>query len=207
MSPADQRRQTGTRCAFVASSCPREYSIGLSKRAAAPFMTLPGSRIYRERIHKFTSFQSAEVGPNVGGDYSVLVTRTDGRRAISRDLDAANDAHAALQIEESYAQAVYATLGEGNVPVFCSRETWKAWWEENAGGKVVKSEQSGDFVTEVIFTGFPSERDGSRKFWTGRRSQHEDRRALLARKLHYPRGSGCVSGIDQRTKLGEVTVG
>ena len=57
-------------------------------------------------------------------------------------------------------------LGEGNVPVFCSRETWKAWWEENAGGKVVKSEQSGDFVTEVIFTGFPSERDGSRKFWT-----------------------------------------
>ena len=28
-----------------------------------------------------------------------------------------------------------------------------------------KSEQSGDFVTEVIFTGFPSERDGSRKFW------------------------------------------
>ena len=28
-----------------------------------------------------------------------------------------------------------------------------------------KSEQSGDFVTEVIFTGFPSERDGLRKFW------------------------------------------
>jgi hypothetical protein len=55
--------------------------------------------------------------PNVGGDYGVLVTRTDGRRAISRDLDTANDAHAILQIEEYYAQAVYATLGEGNAPV------------------------------------------------------------------------------------------
>jgi hypothetical protein len=129
-------------------------------------MTLPEAEFIANEFNKFTSVQSAEVVPNVGGDYSVLVTRTDGRRAISRDLEAANDAYAALQIEESYAQAVYATLGEGNVPVACSRETWKAWWEENAGGKVVKSEQSGDFVTEVIFTGFPSERDGSRKFWT-----------------------------------------
>ena len=50
--------------------------------------------------------------------------------------------------------------------MFCSRESWKAWWEENTGGKVVKSEQSGDFVTEIIFTGFPSEGDGSPKFWT-----------------------------------------
>ena len=129
-------------------------------------MTLPEAEFIANEFNKFTSVQSAEVVPNVGGDYSVLVTRTDGRRAISRDLDAANDAYAALQIEESYAQAVYATLGEGNVPVACSRETWKAWWEANAGGKVVKSEQSGDFVTEIIFTGFPSERDGSPKFWT-----------------------------------------
>ena len=103
-------------------------------------MTLPEAEFIANEFNKFTSVQSAEVVPNVGGDYSVLVTRTDGRRAISRDLDTANDAHAALQIEESYAQAVYATLGEGNVPVACSRETWKAWWEENAGGKVVKSE-------------------------------------------------------------------
>ena len=82
-------------------------------------MTLLEAEFIANEFNKFTSFQSVEVGPNVGGDYSVLVTRTDGRRAISRDLDAANDAHAALQIEESYAQAVYATLGEGNVPVFC----------------------------------------------------------------------------------------
>ena len=129
-------------------------------------MTLQEAEFIANEFNKFTSVQSAEVVPNVGGDYSVLVTRTDGRRAISRDLDAANDAHAALQIEESYAQAVYATLGEGNVPVFCSRETWKAWWEENAGGKVVKSEQSGGFVTEITFTGFSSERDGPLKFWT-----------------------------------------
>ena len=129
-------------------------------------MTLPEAEFIANEFNKFTSVQSAEVVPNVGGDYSVLVTRTDGRRAISRDLDAANDAHAALQIEESYAQAVYATLGEGNVPVFCSRETWKAWWEANPGGKVVKSEQSGGFVTEITFTGFSSERAGPLKFWT-----------------------------------------
>ena len=129
-------------------------------------MTLQEAEFIANEFNKLTSVQSAEVVPNVGGDYSVLVTRTDGRRAISRDLDAANDAHAALQIEESYAQAVYATLGEGNVPVFCSRETWKAWWEANPGGKVVKSEQSGGFVTEITFIGFSSERDGPLKFWT-----------------------------------------
>lgn len=129
-------------------------------------MTFPEAEFSANEFNKFTSVQSAEVVPNVGGGYSVLVTRTDGRRAISRDLETVNDAHAVLQGEEYYAQAVYATLGEGNAPVFCSRETWKTWWEANAGGKVVKSEQSGDLLTEIIFTGFPSERDGSGKFWT-----------------------------------------
>jgi hypothetical protein len=62
-------------------------------------MTLPGSRIIANEFNKLTSVQSAEVVPNVGGDYSVLVTRTDGGRAISRDLDAANDAYAALRLE------------------------------------------------------------------------------------------------------------
>ena len=86
----------------------------------------------------------------------------DGRRAVSCDLDTADGALTVVKIEEDYAHAVYATLGEGNVPVFCSRETWKA----NPGGKVVKSEQSGGFVTEITFTGFSSERDGPLKFWT-----------------------------------------
>jgi hypothetical protein len=131
-------------------------------------MTLPEAEFTANEFNKFTAVQSAEVVPNVDGDYSVLVTRTDGRRDISRDLDAANDAHAALWIEQSYAQAVCATLGEGNVPVFCSRETWKAWWEENAAGKLIKSEQSGDFVTEVIFTGFPSEVTGRESFGRSR---------------------------------------
>ena len=85
-------------------------------------MTLQEAEFIANEFNKLTSVQSAEVVPNVGGDYSVLVTRTDGSRAISRDLDTANDAHAILQIEEYYAQAVYATLGEGNAPVFCSRE-------------------------------------------------------------------------------------
>src|SRR3984893_18675697 len=110
MPPADQRPQTGTRCAFVACSCPREYSAGLSKRAAAPFMTLPEAEFIANEFNKFTSVQSAEVVPNVGGDYSVLVTRTDGRRAISRDLDTANDAHTVLQTELYNAHAGYRSM-------------------------------------------------------------------------------------------------
>ena len=35
---------------------------------------------------KLTSVQSAEAVPNMDGDYSVLVTRTDGRRTVSGDL-------------------------------------------------------------------------------------------------------------------------
>jgi hypothetical protein len=129
-------------------------------------MTLQEAESIANEFDKLTSVESAEVVPNVSGDYSVLVTRTDGRRAISCDLDAADEALTVVKIEENYAYAVYATLGEGNVPVFCSRDTWKAWWEANPGGKVVKSEQSGDFVTEITFTGFPLERDGSPKYWT-----------------------------------------
>jgi hypothetical protein len=87
-------------------------------------------------------------------------------RIRHRSTNTADGAFTVVKIEEDYAHAVYATLGEGNVPVFCSRETWKAWWEANPGGKVVKSEQSGGFVTEITFTGFSSERDGPLKFWT-----------------------------------------
>jgi hypothetical protein len=51
-------------------------------------MTLPEAEFIADEFNKFTSVQSAEVVPNVCGDYSVLVTRTDGRRVVSRDLDA-----------------------------------------------------------------------------------------------------------------------
>jgi hypothetical protein len=130
-------------------------------------MTLQEAEFIANEFNKLTSVQSAEVVPNVDGDYSVLVTRTDGRRTVSCDLDTADGALTVVKIEEDYAHAVYATLGEGNVPVFCSRETWKAWWESNPGGKVVKSEQSGGgCVTEITFTGFSSERDGPLNFWT-----------------------------------------
>jgi hypothetical protein len=129
-------------------------------------MTLQEAEFIANEFNKLTSIQSAEVVPDMDGDYSVLVTRTDGRRAVSCDLDTADGALTVIRIEEDYAHALYATLDEGNVPVFCSRETWKAWWEANPGGKVVKSEQSGGFVTEITFTGFPSERDGPLKFWT-----------------------------------------
>ena len=101
-------------------------------------MTLQEAEFIANEFNKLTSVQSAEVVPNVDGDYSVLITRTDGRRAVSCDLDTADGALRVVKIEEDYAHAVYATLGEGNVPVFCSREAWKAWWEANPGGKVVK---------------------------------------------------------------------
>src|SRR6516162_8486297 len=45
-------------------------------------------------------------------------------------------------------------------------EGGKAWWEANPGGKVVKSEQFGGFVSAITFTGFSSERYGPLKFWT-----------------------------------------
>ena len=129
-------------------------------------MTLQEAEFIANEFDKLTSVQSAEVLPNMDGYYSVLVTRTDGRRAVSCDLDTADGGLTVVKIEEDYAHAGYATLGKGNVPVFCSRETWKAWWEANPGGKVVKSEQSGGFVTEITFTGFSSERAGPLKFWT-----------------------------------------
>src|SRR6516225_7426739 len=129
-------------------------------------MTHHEAEFIANEFNKLTSVQSAEVVSNVDGDYSVLITRTDGRRAVSCDLDTADWVLTVVKIEEDYAPAVYATLGEGNIPVSCSRETWKARWEANPGGKVGKSQQSGDFVTEIVFTGFSSEGDGSPKFPT-----------------------------------------
>ena len=102
-------------------------------------MTLQEAEFIANEFNKLTSIQSAEVVPDMDGDYSVLVTRTDGRRAVSCDLDTADGALTVIRIEEDYAHAVYATLDEGNVPVFCSREAWKAWWEANPGGKAVKA--------------------------------------------------------------------
>ena len=43
-------------------------------------MTLQEAEFIANEFNKLTSIQSAEVVPNVDGDYSVLVTRTDGRR-------------------------------------------------------------------------------------------------------------------------------
>ena len=86
-------------------------------------MTLQEAEFIANEFNKLTSVQSAEVVPKVdGGDYSVLVTRTDGRRAVSSDLDTADRALTVVKIEEDYAHAGYATLGEGNVPAFCSRQ-------------------------------------------------------------------------------------
>ena len=98
-------------------------------------MTLQEAEFIANEFNKLTSIQSAEVVPDMDGDYSVLVTRADGRRAVSCDLDTADGALTVIRIEEDYAHAVYATLDEGNVPVFCSRETWKAWWGQTQAGR------------------------------------------------------------------------
>ena len=70
-----------------------------------------------------------------------------------------------------------------------------------------KSEQSGDFVTEVIFTGFPSEGAGSPKFWTV--DAHNTKTGM-----RYSLGSFTtleeavpVSGIDYKDQVRRVTGG
>jgi hypothetical protein len=73
-------------------------------------MTLQEAEFIANEFNKLTSVQSAEVVPNVDGDYSVLITRTDGRRAVSCDLDTADGALRVVKIEGDYAHAVYATL-------------------------------------------------------------------------------------------------
>jgi hypothetical protein len=76
-------------------------------------MTLQEAEFIANEFNKLTSVQSAEVVPNVDGYYSVLITRTDGRRAVSCDLDTAHEAITVFTIEEDYAHAGYATLGPG----------------------------------------------------------------------------------------------
>ena len=111
------------------------------------------------------------------------------------------------KIEEDHAHAVFAALGAGNVPVFCSRETWKAWWEANPGGKVVKSEQAGGFVTEITFTGFSSERDGPLKFWTV--DSHNTQTRMCYSLGSFTTLEEAVAFLEstRRTKLGVVPVG
>lgn len=128
-------------------------------------MTLQEAEFTVHEFKKVTVIQSAEVVPNIDGDYSVLVT------AIFRDLSIAAKALGIARAEEDFGNMAYATLGESNVPVLCSRETWQAWWDANPGGKIVKREQSGDVVTEIIFTGCSSKldsADGPPKLWTVR---------------------------------------
>ena len=94
-------------------------------------MTLQEAEFIANEFDKLTSVQSAEVVPNADGDYSVLITRTDGRRAVSCDLDTADGALRVVKIEEDYGHAVYATLGEGNV----SRVLLSRGLEGMVGGK------------------------------------------------------------------------
>jgi hypothetical protein len=60
-------------------------------------MTLQEAEFIANEFNKLTSVQSAEVVPNVDDYYSVFVTRTDGRRAVSCGrLSQHADAHVLL---------------------------------------------------------------------------------------------------------------
>jgi hypothetical protein len=65
-----------------------------------------------------------------------------------------------------------------------------------------KSEQSGDFVTEVIFTAFPSEGDGSPKFWT----VTDGNRYLNERCSQLEQALGTVDALAQRGELPDVAI-
>jgi hypothetical protein len=125
-------------------------------------MTLTDAESIVDEFNKLTLVESAEVVANIDGDCSLRLIAT------FRDSSVASKVLGAARIEEDFGHTVYATLGEGNVPVFCDYETWLPWWKANPGGQVVKMEQSGDLVAEIIFTGSSWERDGPPQFWAVR---------------------------------------
>jgi hypothetical protein len=67
-------------------------------------MTLQEAEFIATEFNKLTSVQSAEVVPNMDGYYSVLVTRTDGRRAVSCNLDTSHEALTVAKSEEDIAR-------------------------------------------------------------------------------------------------------
>jgi hypothetical protein len=135
-------------------------------------MTLTDAESIVDEFNKLTLVEYAEVVAKSEGDCSVRLTAT------FRDSSIACKVLGAARIERDFGHRVYATLGDGNVPVFCDYETWLPWWEANPGGQVVKMEQSGDLVAEITFTGSSWERDGPPKFWAVR--FHNTRTGLSA---------------------------
>jgi hypothetical protein len=125
-------------------------------------MTLTDAESIVDEFNKLTLVESAEVVANIDGDCSLRLIAT------FRDSSVASKVLGAARIEEDFGHTVYATLGEGNVPVFCDYETWLPWWKANPGGQVVKMEQAGDLVAEIVFTGSSSECDGPPKLWAVR---------------------------------------
>jgi hypothetical protein len=117
-------------------------------------MTLEEAESYARESNRSTLIETAEVIPTEGlGGYGLVVTYVDGSQCVSFDEASAADSLMAIKMEEDSRQAVYATLGEGNVAVLCDRKTWKAWSDANGGRVVVKSKQSAGLLTELCFTG------------------------------------------------------
>jgi hypothetical protein len=76
---------TGVVALFRPRYCREELSNG-----SIISLSLQEAEFIANEFNKLTSVQSAEVVPNMDGYYSVLVTRTDGRRAVSCNLDTAH---------------------------------------------------------------------------------------------------------------------
>jgi hypothetical protein len=120
-------------------------------------MTLKDAESIADEFRKLTLVESVEVVANIDGHWSVRLM------AIFRNSSIASKVLGTARVEEEFG------LSEGNISVLCDRETWLPWREEDPAGEVVKSEQSGEVVREIIFTG-PSSNldtvDSPPKFWT-----------------------------------------
>jgi hypothetical protein len=120
-------------------------------------MTLKDAELIADEFRKLTLVESAEVVANTDGHWSVRLI------AIFRNSSIAYKVLGTARVEEDFGS------GEGNISVLCDRQTWLPCREEDPAGKVVKSEQSGEVVREIIFTGPPSNLDtvdGPPKLWT-----------------------------------------
>jgi hypothetical protein len=120
-------------------------------------MTLKDAELIADEFRKLTLVESAEVVANTDGRWSVRLI------AIFRNSSIASKVLGTARVEEDFG------LGEGNISVLCDCQTWKSSREEDRAGEVVKSEQSGEVVREIIFTGQSSNLDtvdGPPKPWT-----------------------------------------
>jgi hypothetical protein len=77
-------------------------------------MTLKDAKLIADEFRKLTLVESAEVVANIDGHWSVRLT------AILRNSSVASKILGTARVEEDFSNAIYATLGEGNITVFAT---------------------------------------------------------------------------------------